>query len=174
MYTKKKGNKVIKKLSHVVKPKELSLEEWQILLRQQIAKDETFRVKNIGTDPVFSTFELTNPKTERTYRVVIWGEKLGVNYCSCPDYSINTLGTCKHIEYFLRKLRRKKGAKKILRVGYIPEYSFVTLRYGFRRRIAFCMGRCVSNLLKKLVNQFFDSEGFLKEGGFQHFDEFVK
>jgi SNF2 family DNA or RNA helicase len=174
MYTKKKDNKAIKRVSHVVKAKELSLEEWQILLRQQITKDEIFRVKNIGTDPVFSTFELTNPETERTYRVVTWGEKLGINYCSCPDYSVNTLGTCKHIEYLLRKLRRKKGAKKILREGYVPEYSFVTLRYGLRRRIAFCMGKCVSNLLRKLVNQFFDSEGFLKEEGFQHFDEFVK
>ena len=174
MYTKKESNKVIKRLSYVVKPKELSLEEWQILLRQQIAKDETFRVKNIGADPIFSTFELTNPETERTYRVVIWGEKFGVNYCSCPDYSVNTLGTCKHIEYILHKLRRKKGAKKILKEGYIPEYSFVTLRYGLRRRIAFSMGRCVSNLLKKLVNQFFDSEGFLTDERFQHFDEFVK
>lgn len=174
MDTKKKSNKVIKRLSHVVKPKGLSLEEWQTLLRQQIAQEETYHVKNIGADPIFSTFELTNPKTERTYRVVIWGEKLGVNYCSCPDYSVNTLGTCKHIEYLLRKLRRKKGAKKILREGYIPEYSFVTLRYGLRRRVAFYMGRCVSNLFKELVNKFFDSEGFLTEEGFQHFDEFVK
>jgi len=170
----KKSKKAIKRLSHVVKPEELSLEEWQILLRQQIAKDEIFRVKNIGADPVFSTFELTNSETERTYRVVILGERLGVNYCSCPDYSVNTLGTCKHIEYLLRKLRRKKGAKKIFKEGHVPEYSFVTLRYGLRRRIAFSMGRCASNPLKRLINQFFDSEGFLTEGGFQHFDEFVK
>lgn len=158
----------------MMKPKELSLEEWQLVLRQQIAKDKVFLVKNIGADPIFSTFELTNPETERTYRVVIWGERLGVNYCSCPDYSVNTLGTCKHIEYLLRKLRRKKRAKKILKEGYTPEYSFVTLRYGLRRRIAFSVGRRAGNPLKKLSNQFFDSEGFLTEEGFQHFDEFVK
>ncbi len=174
MHTKKESNKIIKRFSHVVKPKELSLEEWQVLLRRQIAEDEAYRVKNIGAEPVFSTFELTNPKTERTYRVVIWGERLGVNYCSCPDYSVNTLGTCKHIEYLLRKLRRKKGAKKILKEGHAPAYSFVTLRYGLRRRIAFSMGRSISNPLKKLVNQIFDSEGFLTEEGFQHFDKFVK
>lgn len=174
MHAEKKSKKAIKRLSHVVKPKELSLEEWQILLRRQITKDEIFRVKNIGEDPIFSTFELTNPETERTYRVVIWGEKLGINYCSCPDYFVNTLGTCKHIEYLLCKLRRKKGAKKIFKEGHILEYSFVTLRYGLRRRIAFSMGRCAGNPLKRLVNQFFDSEGFLTEGGFQHFDEFVK
>ncbi|MFH1191593.1 MAG: DEAD/DEAH box helicase [Candidatus Omnitrophota bacterium] len=174
MSTKKKSKKVIKRFSHTVKPKELSLEEWQILLRRQIAQDEAYRVKNIGADLIFSTFELTNLKTERAYRVVIWGEKLGVNYCSCPDYSVNTLGTCKHIEYLLRRLRRKKGAKKILKEGYVPEYSFVTLRYGLRRRVAFSMGRRVSNPLKKLVNQFFDHEGFLIAEGLQHFDEFVK
>ncbi|MDP3042755.1 MAG: DEAD/DEAH box helicase [Candidatus Omnitrophota bacterium] len=174
MNTKKKSKKVIKRLSHAVKPKELSLEEWQILLRRQIAQDEAYRIKNIGADPIFSTFELTNPKTERTYRVVIWGEKLGVNYCSCPDYSVNTLGTCKHIEYLLRRLRRKKGAKKILEEGYVPEYSFVTLRYGLRRRVAFSIGKSASNPLKKLVNQFFDNKGFLIAEGFGHFDEFVK
>lgn len=174
MHTNKESNKIIKRFSHVVKPKELSLEEWQILLRRQIAEDEAYRIKNTGAEPVFSTFELTNPKTERTYRVVILGERLGVNYCSCPDYSVNTLGTCKHIEYLLNKLRRKKGAKKMLKEGYVPEYSFVTLRYGLRRRIAFSMGRSISNPLKKLVNQIFDNEGFLTEEGFQHFDKFVK
>jgi len=174
MSAKKKSKKVIKRLSPAVKPQELSLEEWQILLRRQIAEDETYRVKNIGAEPIFSTFEITNPKTERNYRVVIWGERPGVNYCSCPDYSVNTLGTCKHIEYLLRKLRRKKGAKKILAAGYVPEYSFVTLRYGLKRRVAFSPGRRVSNPLKKLVERFFDHEGFLRAEGFGHFDEFVK
>ncbi len=169
-----KRKKLIKKISHIIKPKELTLEDWQIILRRQIAKDETFSIKNTGSDSVFSTFEVSNPRTERAYRVVIHGEKLGINYCSCPDFSVNTLGTCKHIEYVLRKLRGGKEASRKLREGYVSEYSAVTLKYGLNRRVAFYKGTGASNLLNKLVNQFFDSEGFLTHWGFGHFDEFVK
>ena len=33
----------------------------------------------------------------RTYRVALRGPALFENYCSCPDFAVNTLGTCKHI-----------------------------------------------------------------------------
>ncbi len=33
----------------------------------------------------------------------------GDNYCSCPDFATNTLGTCKHIEFTLASLERKRG-----------------------------------------------------------------
>jgi hypothetical protein len=31
------------------------------------------------------------------------------NYGSCPDFTVNTLGTCKHIEALLLRLRRRRG-----------------------------------------------------------------
>ena len=34
----------------------------------------------------------------RAYRVALRGQALFDNYCSCPDFAVNTLGTCKHIE----------------------------------------------------------------------------
>ena len=65
--------KVISKIGHVKKPEGLSLEQWQILLRKQIAEDQRFKIGNIGTHPVFSDFSVRNPKTQRTYRVSIGG-----------------------------------------------------------------------------------------------------
>jgi predicted nucleic acid-binding Zn finger protein len=37
------------------------------------------------------------------------GPGLFENYCSCPDFAVNTLGTCKHIEALLLRLRRRDG-----------------------------------------------------------------
>jgi SWIM zinc finger len=43
----------------------------------------------------------------RTYRVALRGPGRFENYCSCPDFAVNTLGTCKHIEAMLSKLRQR-------------------------------------------------------------------
>src|SRR3989338_11350517 len=88
----KSWKKAVNKISLVKKPENFSLEEWQIALRRQIAKDRSLRFKNVGDHPLFSTFEVRNAKTARTYRAVIRGQSLGVNYCSCPDFEVNTLG----------------------------------------------------------------------------------
>ena len=169
-----KWKKKIKKVSHVRKPEGLSLEEWQVALRKKIAAEQRMSVKNVGAHPVFSTFKVKNPATDKTYRVVISGEALGINYCTCPDFSINTLGTCKHIESVLRRLRRIKGGRRSLKEGFHPECSAVTLRYGLKRRAAFLLGTKAGGKLRKLVPEFFDKELFLTEKGFHRFDEFMR
>jgi len=171
--TKKKKRAAEKMVSHLIKPQELSLEQWQIILRKQIAQEGGFRIENKGEHPVFSTFMVTNRTTKGVYRVVISGEKLGMNYCSCPDFAINTLGTCKHIEYVLRKLRGNKENRQILKQGFTPEYSCVTLKYGHERKIAFFPGAKASPTVKVLAGQCFDKEGFLTRWGFDNFDSFV-
>lgn len=35
------------------------------------------------------------------------GPGLFENFCSCPDFAVNTLGTCKHIEGWLERLRKE-------------------------------------------------------------------
>jgi uncharacterized Zn finger protein len=47
--------------------------------------------------------------SNKTYRVAMRGPGLFDNYCSCPDFAVNTLGTCKHIEALLVRLRRRRG-----------------------------------------------------------------
>jgi|GEM_PF-2795149 len=62
-----------KRLSKTKKPGDVTLEEWQITLRKQIAQDASFRYKNVGDDPFFSEYSLTNPETNQIYRVAIRG-----------------------------------------------------------------------------------------------------
>ena len=107
----RKRKKSKNQVSPLKRPEHLSLEEWQIALRRQIGQDSSLRLKNMGNHPVFSDFEVRNVKTSKAYRVAIRGEILGINYCSCPDFEVNTLGTCKHIEHIIFRLQ-KLGKKK--------------------------------------------------------------
>jgi len=45
----------------------------------------------------------------KAYRVAMRGPGLFENYCSCPDFAANTLGTCKHIEALLLRLANGTG-----------------------------------------------------------------
>ena len=46
-------------------------------MRRQFGLEQNYRIRNIGDDPVFSEFEVTNPQTQRSYRVAVRGEPLG-------------------------------------------------------------------------------------------------
>jgi len=91
---------VPRKLSRLHKPETMSLEAWQIVLRRQVGREETFTLTERWRDqPIFSEFHVTNPKSRNTYRFVIRGSSPGTNVCSCPNLATNTLGTCKHVEF---------------------------------------------------------------------------
>ena len=128
------------KLSRLHKPEGMSLEDWQVELRRQFGREQGFRLKNVGDQPVFSEFEVVNPQSRNAYRVRIRGPRVGDNHCSCPDFATNTLGTCKHIEFTLASLERKRGGTADLRAGFRPPYSEVFLQYGARREVRFRAG----------------------------------
>src|SRR5690349_8023393 len=73
------------KLSRLHKPEGLSLEAWQIELRRQFGREQKFVLENLGDEPVFSEFAVTNPASGNTYRVQIRGRLPGDNACTCPD-----------------------------------------------------------------------------------------
>jgi hypothetical protein len=49
------------------------LEPWQRALCCQFGRERQFVLKNTGGHPIFSEFEVTNPESRNTYRVVIRG-----------------------------------------------------------------------------------------------------
>jgi len=163
-----------KRLSRLRQPGDMSLEAWQVELRRQFGRDQSFRLKNVGNEPIFSEFEVTNPETARTYRVAIRGAALGENYCSCPDFAVNTLGTCKHIEFTLCRLERKRGAKKALALGFRPAYSQVYLQYGAQRKVVFRPGSECPPALRTYARRFFDARGLLKGDAYARFHNFLK
>ncbi|HUT31500.1 MAG TPA: DEAD/DEAH box helicase [Sedimentisphaerales bacterium] len=164
----------ITKISRLRKPEDMPLEQWQTALRKQFAQKQDFQLKNIGGEPIFSEFIVTNPQTKGEYRVAIRGQRIGDNYCSCPDFAVNTLGTCKHIEFTLAKLQRKRGGKKALSEGFLPAYSEIYLRYGAKRQVAFKPGSECPQSLVMLASRYFDRYGLLKPPAYLHFDTFIR
>ena len=161
------------KISRMHKPAELGLEEWQRLLRQQYGEQQEFLLQNVGTHKIFSEFLLTNTQANKTYRIAIRGEEAGDNYCSCPDYQINNLGTCKHIAFTLSKLRNIRGAEKTFVTGHVPPYSEVFLRYGLKRRVCFRQGKTAPPELLSLAREFFNEDGLLKDSRILDFHLFL-
>src|SRR3954471_21547064 len=108
------------KLSRTQAPADLSVADWQRGLRRQFGREQAFELENLGVEPFFSEFRVGNPVSKSSYRVAIRGLGPGGNFCSCPDYATNELGTCKHLEFTLAQLARKRGAKAAFRRGYQP------------------------------------------------------
>ncbi|MGH8208057.1 MAG: SNF2-related protein [Steroidobacteraceae bacterium] len=143
------------KLSHTRRPSSMDVAQWQAQLRRQFGRAQAFKLKNIGGSEVFSEFQVTNPQSGGSYRVAIRSTRLGENFCACPDFATNDLGTCKHIEFVLGKLERKRGGKKVLAQGFHPLYSEIYLQYGGERRVWLRVGtECPAALAKSAASLF--------------------
>jgi len=159
------------RISRLHQPPDMSLQDWQIELRREFAREQPFELENLGRNEVFSEFAVTNPAGGRTYRVVIRGESPGENYCCCPDYAVNTLGTCKHVEFTLHQLRRQSPAA--LKKGYHPPFAEVFVRYGTQRQVIFSPGAGCPKALETLARRHFGEDG-LRPESFDTFDTFVR
>lgn len=128
------------KLSRTVAPQNMSPVDWQRALRRQFGREQEFGLENLGAEPFFSEFRVSNPQSGTRYRVAIRGRLPGDSFCSCPDYATNELGTCKHIEFVLARLEKKRGAKAAFARGYQPPFSELYLRNDGRRTVHFRAG----------------------------------
>jgi superfamily II DNA or RNA helicase len=144
------------KLSHTRRPGDMDVAQWQTQLRRQFGRAQAFKLENIGESAVFSEFHVTNPKSGTRYRVAIRGTQPGENFCACPDFATNDLGTCKHIEFVLGKLQRKPGGKKALARGFHPPYSEIHLQYGGERRVRWRAGTGCPPALSRRAERLFN------------------
>jgi SNF2 family DNA or RNA helicase len=160
------------KLSNTHKPEEISLDEWQIGLRKQFASDQKFKFINRGDHPVYSDFEVLNPETEKIYKVSIRDNVKSYNFCSCPDFKINGLGTCKHIEYMLYYFSRYKRYRKYLVKPHVPKYSSLSIFYGNERKV--WLKKAVNAITVPGEKNLFDNEGFLISGKLPELSEFIE
>jgi len=162
------------KISNTRKPDEISFEEWQTSLRKQFSTEQPFTIKNLGDHSVFSDFEVRNRITQKKYRVAIRSREPGLNFCSCPDFKVNNLGTCKHVEAVFNYLEGKKNLEKILNKGYERPYSSVTLKYGAERKIVLRTGSKNPDYIQVLAKEYFNKDGILKESAFGKFEKFLE
>ncbi|HSI50798.1 MAG TPA: DEAD/DEAH box helicase [Ideonella sp.] len=145
------------RLSRTRRPPETAVADWQTALRRQFGREQRFGLENLGADPVFSDFRVHNPASGTRYRVAIRGRALGQNFCTCPDFATNDLGTCKHIEFTLAKLEARRGGKAALARGFQPGFSEIWLDYAGQRQVRFRAGKLCPPALLARARELFDA-----------------
>jgi superfamily II DNA or RNA helicase len=136
------------------------LVEEQIAERQLRARKEAFKIEP-QSRTMFGDYQVFSPASKRIYRVALRGGGLFDNYCACPDYAVNTLGTCKHIEAVLLHARSRFGGK-LEKSRYRRKHTTIFLDYREPPRVRIVSPAKVSADLLALREEYFDAEGFLK------------
>lgn len=163
-----------KKVPYYRKPRDLTVDEWQAALRKQFAAEQDFEIKNIGIHPVFSDFEVFNPKSGKTYKVSIRDNQHSHNFCSCPDFKVNGLGTCKHIENVLITLKNKKSNWKYFNHTQPQSYSSLSIYYGKERRLRLKPGRTTRVKIKQVFQPIIDKDNFIQPGTLTKIESYLR
>src|SRR5260370_1152876 len=95
------------------------------------------------------------------------------NFCSCPDFAVNTLGTCKHIEGVLIRLRQEHG-KALERKPYKRNRASLSVQYGETLDVGLRLPASPSPALVALAGKYFDSTGLLIQENFRQFDRVLE
>ncbi len=164
--TKKKLGYHSKNVPHAYNPGKMTDKEWQTRLRQQIAEKEIFEITNIGSEKIYSDYQVVNIQFRSTYKVALRSKDNTLNFCSCPDFKTNLLGTCKHIEAVRLNLSKKRGFKLLSKI--IPElpYSSLYVSYNERREVKIRVGSENKNTFQIWSKQYFDANNVLLPAAF--------
>ena len=160
----------IPKISWVVKPDGMEIKEWQRALRKQIAVEETMAVSAVDEKNLPGEYEVKNPQTKQTYKVVYRGEDSPWNYCSCLDFKTNHLCTCKHIEKVKLWISETIG-KKVYKE--LPAYTSVYLSYTEGRQVKIRIGSDYREKFERLARRYFDSDGVMFPLAFEDYNKLL-
>lgn len=159
------------KISHIVKPEKMSLEEWQIKLRKQVTDIEHFNISCVDDDLFPGEYIVRNPEKNNEYKVVYRGANSEWNYCSCMDFKTSRLGTCKHIE----AVKKWFGGKKGMHVHReLPPYTSVYLSYRDERCVKIRIGSDNKEAYEQLAKDYFDENHVLKKSAYARIGSFLK
>ena len=168
--TKKRKTVKRTKISWIVKPDGMTLTEWQIALRKQIAQEEKFGISCVDDKLLPGEYNVKSPKTKQEYKVVYRGAKSEWNYCSCLDFKTAQLGTCKHLEavkQWVRSNRRVRVHQEI------PPYTSVYLSYLGERKVCIRIGSDHQEDFEHLASHYFSRDGVMLEDAYQKVEQFA-
>ncbi len=167
-----KIDKYYNKASYHKQHPKLNLHEWQYALRRKYAEKSTFGIwKEDDLHPVFGDYTVRNPLTNNEYKVSIRDNTNSMNYCSCYDFKTNNLGTCKHIEAVLLRIKKNKRNLKLLEKQYIPSYSSLYVDYRDNRSIKIRIGTDNREEFEELAKEYFDELSRLPKLNYDRFYE---
>ncbi len=97
--------------------------------RAERAKAERMQVTPGDKETAWTDYIVTSALSGKSYRVALRGMEPGQAYCSCPDFRVNTLGTCKHVMKVAQSVRRRFDAAHLKR-PFRPTGIAVFVQYG--------------------------------------------
>ncbi len=160
------------RISLNAKPEGMSALEWQAALRKQIARDEFFVINKTGDGAVFTNYNVYSNSSKNSYKVALRSADNSLNFCSCPDFKIKQLGTCKHIEAVLLHIEKRPALRRQLTQPYSSTYSSVYLDYRGERKVKLRIGTEKISEFEKLALPYFNQNLELKPEAFSTFDKF--
>ncbi len=99
----------------------------------------------------------------QTYRVQIRSLTEKRNYCTCPDFAINQLGTCKHIEAVLYNIQKNSAYPQL--ENNAPTHPFIYLDWEMENApgIKLVKAGQATDELNDILEPWFDARGYFKK-----------
>lgn len=123
--------------------------------RRQRASAEKMKVRSSDPSQPWTDYLVTSLVSGRTYRVALRGELPGQSYCSCPDFSTNQLGLCKHTLHVLDKVRRRFKKRDLARAHRVTELELwfdYSARGGLRFNVPEHADETVQSICKRYID----------------------
>lgn len=157
------------KLSNRICPDGMSLEEWQVALRQETAKESNFIIRHLDDNTLLGDYMVTHD--ENNYRVAFRGVQSDKNFCSCLDFRTSALGTCKHIEAVVYKLKNEVAGYPWENITYTPPYSSIYVSYKGKRSARISIGTENQKEYYRLKNKYFGHDNILRTEFYEKLEE---
>ena len=146
--------------------------EEQIAARQERARTAILKIAAKPEGQPWGDYQVTS-SSGKQYRVAMRGPGLFENYCSCPDFARNTLGTCKHIEALLQQLRQRHR-KSLDSKRYRRARASLSLQYGEKLEVRLRLPDEPSAELSGLAAKYFDGGGLLHREHYRGFQQVLE
>jgi len=144
--------------------------EREIAARRERAQGAVARILTRPDGDVYGDYRVRS-SSNKTYRIAMRGPGLFDNYCSCPDFVVNTLGTCKHIEALLLRLSRRHG--KVFERKFNRTRASLSLHYGETLGVRLRLPSSTSPALEALAREYFEENGLLKFNRLRDFEKLM-
>jgi superfamily II DNA or RNA helicase len=148
------------------------LVEQQIAERRERAAAAIVKVLERPNGEAYGDYRVKST-SGKTYRVAMRGPGLFENYCSCPDFAVNTLGTCKHVEALLLRLGKRYG-KTLQSRTFARARASISLHYGETLAVRLRLPANPSPALRKLAAEYFEPTGLLRPEHFRTFHRVIE
>ena len=160
------------RLSNKICPEHMTVEEWQVALRRENARESNFQVEHLDKNRIWGDY-LVSSATGR-YKVAFRGVQSDRNFCSCLDFRTNGLGTCKHLEAVTLHLQDHVPGYPWAGLSYSAEYTSIYVSYKGGRSIRVRIGTAYQAEYQRLLYQYFDEDGILPLEQYVHLDHICR